>query len=107
MPPATRLLALVALSTLVSACSINGTYIDSTRPDAAKLRYISGNGSATLDLFDSARCEGRTTGILNNLFVPDSRRRADMSVPPSSCWGGCRFRQTRALEAADGLLAHK
>lgn len=82
MPSATRLLALFALSTLVSACSINGTYIDSTRPDAAKLRYISGNGSATLDLFDSARCEGRTTGILNNLFVPDSRRRADMSVPP-------------------------
>lgn len=57
MPLAVRLLTLVALTALLNACSSNGSYTDSTRPDATKLRYISGNGSATLDLFDNVYCE--------------------------------------------------
>lgn len=82
MPFATRILTPIFLSTLVSACSMNGTYVDSPRSDAAKLRYVSNNESATLDLFDDAHCDGRNTGLLNNLFSTDTKRRADMSVPP-------------------------
>lgn len=82
MPVATRILTPLALSALLSACSINGSYVDSTAPDAAKLRYVSSNVSATLDLFDNAHCDGRTTGLLNNMFTADTRRRADMAVPP-------------------------
>lgn len=81
MPFATRLLMPVLLS-LLSACSINGSYLDSPNTDAAKLRYVSNNESATLDLFDDAHCDGRTTGMLNNLFLADTKRRADMIVPP-------------------------
>ncbi|WP_407297393.1 hypothetical protein [Stutzerimonas zhaodongensis] len=75
--------AVVAL--MVGGCSIQGTYTDSTEPDAAKLRFISDLSSATLGVFDEKHCDGRTTGILNNLFVPNSGRRVGMAVePPAS-----------------------
>ncbi|WNW09978.1 hypothetical protein RRX38_02045 [Pseudomonas sp. DTU_2021_1001937_2_SI_NGA_ILE_001] len=82
MPALFRLMALAPLAVTLHGCSINGTYPESTNPEAAKLRYISGNSSATLDLFDGDHCAGWTTGLLNNLFVADTRKRVDMIVPP-------------------------
>ncbi len=67
---------------LLGGCAINGSYTDATEPDAAKLRFISDLSSATLNVFDEQHCGGRTTGLLNNLFAPNSKRRADMVVEP-------------------------
>lgn len=76
-PIATTLLML-----LLSGCSIHGSYPDATETDAAKLRFISDLDSATLAVFDAEHCGGRTTGILNNLFIANTSRRADMSIAP-------------------------
>nr|WP_236112632.1 hypothetical protein [Pseudomonas asturiensis] len=65
---------------LLSGCSFNGSFPDASEPDAAKLRFISDNGNATLDLFDAEHCSGQTTGLLNNMFAANTRRRADMSI---------------------------
>jgi hypothetical protein len=65
---------------LLGGCSFNGSYPDASEPDAAKLRFISSNESSTLDLFDAEHCDGQTTGLLNNLFSANTRRRAAMSV---------------------------
>lgn len=70
------------LALLLSGCSIHGTYPDATEKDAAKLRFISGLDSATLGVFDADHCAGQTTGILNNLFLANTSRRADMSIAP-------------------------
>ncbi|BCQ61028.1 hypothetical protein PBOI14_27780 [Pseudomonas sp. Boi14] len=65
---------------LLGGCSFNGTYPDASAPDAAKLRFISSSDSSTLDLFDAEHCGGQTTGLLNNLFSANTRRRAAMSA---------------------------
>ena len=70
------------LSALLGGCSVNGTYPDATEPDAAKLRFVANTQNATLDYFDGAHCDGQTTGILNNLFMGDTKRRVGMSVAP-------------------------
>lgn len=70
------------LMLLLSGCSIHGSYPDATETDAAKLRFISDLDSATLAVFDAEHCGGRTTGILNNLFIANTSRRADMSIAP-------------------------
>ncbi|HWD33222.1 MAG TPA: hypothetical protein VG536_16690 [Pseudomonas sp.] len=74
--------ALIAASMLLSGCSFTGTYPDATEPDAAKLRFISTMSGATLDVFDAQHCMGRTTGLLNNLFVANTKRRAGMTIAP-------------------------
>lgn len=77
-----RMLGAVSIAALfLGGCSFNGSYLDATEPDAAKLRFISSNESSTLDLFDPKHCDGQTTGLLNNLFAANTRRRAGMSVP--------------------------
>jgi len=77
-----RVLGAASIAALsISGCSINGSFPDATEPDAAKLRFISSNQNSTLDVFDAAHCGGQTTGLLNNLFTANTRRRADMSVP--------------------------
>lgn len=65
---------------LLGGCSFNGSYPDASESDSAKLRFISSNENSTLDLFDEEHCGGQTTGILNNLFTANTRRRADMSI---------------------------
>lgn len=82
MPAALRSVTVTLLSILLTACSINGSYPDATAPEAAKLRFVASTDSATLDYFDATHCAGLTTGILNNLFLADTKRRADMIVPP-------------------------
>lgn len=72
--------AAITVAILLSGCSVNGTYPDASGPDAAKLRFISSNESSTLDIFDAEHCGGQTTGILNNLFLANTRRRAAMSA---------------------------
>jgi hypothetical protein len=76
--------AVGAAALLLGGCSANGTFVDATAPDAAKLRFISSNESATLDIFDAEHCGGQTTGILNNLFLANTRRRAAMSAAAPS-----------------------
>lgn len=76
-------IATTMLMLLLSGCSIHGSYPDATEPDAAKLRFISGLDSATLAVFDAEHCGGRTTGILNNLFLANTSRRAEMSIAPT------------------------
>lgn len=75
-----RAVGIAILLGTLSACSVNGTYPDATEPDAAKLRFISAEQSATLDVYDDAHCTGRTTGILNNPLMANTKRRADMQV---------------------------
>ncbi|WP_417701905.1 hypothetical protein [Pseudomonas sp.] len=79
-------IATATLTLLLSGCSIHGSYPDAAETDAAKLRFISGLDSATLAVFDAQHCGGRTTGILNNLFIANTSRRADMSIaaPPDA-----------------------
>ncbi|AZC26563.1 hypothetical protein C4K39_4918 [Pseudomonas sessilinigenes] len=79
-----RVSGAMAFALILSGCSLSGTYPDATEADAAKLRFISDMSSATLGVFDEQNCDGQTTGILNNLFLADSRRRANMSIPPAS-----------------------
>ncbi|WP_054891281.1 MULTISPECIES: hypothetical protein [unclassified Pseudomonas] len=81
---AARSITLVAACALLGACSFNGTYQDSSRTDAAKLRYVSNTSNSTLDVYRGPRCEGSTTGLLNNFLARDTRRRADMRVPPTA-----------------------
>lgn len=82
MPLAVCLLTLIALTTLLNTGSSNGSCTDSTRSDAAKLRYISDSGSAALHLYGSLSCEGKTTGMLNNLFMAHTKRHSNMIVTP-------------------------
>jgi len=79
-----RALGTVAFVLILGGCSVSGSYPDATEPDAAKLRFISEMSSATLGVLDEHHCNGQTTGILNNLFLANTRRRADMSMPPAS-----------------------
>lgn len=73
--------AMLGLLSLLAGC-INGNYQDASEPDAAKLRFISSLTGSTLDYYDAQHCEGRTTGLLNNWMVVDTKRRVDMRVPP-------------------------
>lgn len=77
-----RIFSALSLVSLLSACSVNGSYPDATEPDAAKLRFISNTQNSTLDFFDAQNCAGRTTGILNNFLMADTKRRVGMIVPP-------------------------
>ncbi len=79
-----RTLGATCLAVMLSGCSVTGTYPDATEPDAAKLRFISDMSSSTLSVMDAQHCDGQTTGILNNLFLANTRRRAGMSMPPVS-----------------------
>ncbi|NVZ71755.1 hypothetical protein [Pseudomonas costantinii] len=79
-----RAFGAAAFALMLSGCSVSGSYPDATEPDAAKLRFISDLSSATLSVLDEEHCDGQTTGILNNLFLANTRRRADMSMPPLS-----------------------
>lgn len=81
-PPLRALGAMTAVAVLLSGCSIHGSYPDAVEPDAAKLRFISDLDNSTLDLFDTQHCDGRTTGMLNNMFMANSTRRVDMTIPP-------------------------
>ncbi|MGY2316564.1 hypothetical protein ACW9I6_17935 [Pseudomonas sp. SDO5522_S412] len=72
----------LALVTLLSGCSVHGTYPDAAEPDAAKLRFIPNTTNSTLFVYDAQHCMGETTGILNNMFLVDTKRRVDMLVPP-------------------------
>ncbi|WP_440785063.1 hypothetical protein ACTACU_06210 [Pseudomonas syringae] len=84
---------LTAITASLSGCSFNGSYPDATEADAAKLRFVSNVENSTLDLFDAEHCGGRNTGLLNNLFAADTRRRADMSVaPPADARGYLEIR---------------
>ncbi|QLF94221.1 hypothetical protein HW090_13860 [Pseudomonas sp. ABC1] len=74
--------ALITAAALSVGCSFHGSYPDSTAPDAAKLRFISDMDSATLSLLDAEHCDGRTTGLLNNLFAANTKRRAEMRAAP-------------------------
>ncbi|WP_397448245.1 hypothetical protein [Pseudomonas sp. NA-150] len=80
--PLRAVTAIAVLSSLLSGCSFHGSYPDATESDAAKLRFISNTQNSTLDVYDAQHCEGQTTGMLNNMFVVDTRRRAAMSVAP-------------------------
>lgn len=71
---------LILLTTLLSGCSTNGTYIDYSGSDAVKIRFIADTKNSTMDYFDAQHCYGLTTGMLNNLFVKNTSRRADMRV---------------------------
>ncbi|NWD23437.1 hypothetical protein [Pseudomonas yamanorum] len=77
-----RALAALVLASLLSGCSIHGAYTDASAPDAAKLRFISNTSNTTLDIYDAQHCTGQNTGMLNNFLVVDTKRRADMLVPP-------------------------
>jgi hypothetical protein len=79
-----RMLGATLFAVMLGGCSVSGTYPDTTEPDAAKLRFISDTSSATLSVMDAQHCDGQTTGILNNLVLANTRRRADMSMPPAS-----------------------
>jgi hypothetical protein len=67
---------------LLVGCNINGTYQDATDPDAAKVRFVANTDNATIDYFDAGHCDGLTTGMLNNVLIGDSKRRAGMLVAP-------------------------
>jgi hypothetical protein len=67
--------------TLQSGCSVNGSYVDPNGDDVAKVRLVAINTSATLDWYNGKTCEGKTTGILNNMFMSNTKRRADMKAP--------------------------
>ncbi|WP_028694050.1 hypothetical protein [Pseudomonas cremoricolorata] len=66
----------------LSGCMFNGNYPDATGDDAAKLRFISSNDNTVMALFDAEHCDGRSTGMLNNIFSANANRRADMRVAP-------------------------
>ncbi|WP_042553881.1 MULTISPECIES: hypothetical protein [Pseudomonas] len=94
--------ALIGAAVLLAGCSFNGTYPDSNAPDAAKLRFISNMESATLSVFDAEHCDGRTTGLLNNLFAANTKRRADMRVAPSE--GAKAYLEVRLEPGNETLL---
>jgi hypothetical protein len=77
-----RAFTALALVSLLGGCSVHGTYPDATEPDAAKLRFISNTSNTTVDIYDAQHCQGQTTGMLNNIFLVDTKRRVDMAVPP-------------------------
>jgi hypothetical protein len=78
-----RLRGVVSIAALLlGGCSFHGSFPDASEPDSAKLRFISSNENSTLDFFDAEHCDGQTTGLLNNLFTADTRRRVGMSVAP-------------------------
>lgn len=68
---------------LLSGCSVNGSYVDPKGDDVAKIRFVAKNSSATLDWYNGNTCEGKTTGILNNKFLSDTKRRIHMKAPPN------------------------
>jgi hypothetical protein len=86
--------------TLLSGCSITGTYPDATDPDAAKVRFVANTDNATMNYFDAQHCDGLTTGILNNLLLRDSNRRVGMIVaPPEKARGYLEFKLKPEQEA--------
>ncbi|SDJ06273.1 hypothetical protein SAMN05216189_101239 [Pseudomonas delhiensis] len=91
--PSLRAAIMLAVLSVLSGCNFNGTYPDATEPDAAKLRFISNVENTTMTLFDAKHCEGQNTGLLNNLFTTDTRRRVDMSIaPPANTRGYLEIR---------------
>lgn len=94
--------ALFAVPILMTGCSINGSYPDSNVSDAAKLRFISHMPSASLDLFDAEHCDGRTTGLLNNPLMANSKRRVDMRAAPPE--GTKAYLEIRLEPGRDSLL---
>ncbi|MDU8498112.1 hypothetical protein RYB01_02825 [Pseudomonas syringae] len=87
------LVLLTSITVSLNGCSFNGSYPDATDADAAKLRFVSNVENSTLDLFDAEHCDGRTTGLLNNILAADTRRRAGMSVaPPADAKGYLEIR---------------
>lgn len=64
----------------LGGCSINGSYIDYSGSDAVKIRFIADTKNSTMAYLDAQHCSGLTTGMLNNLFVKNTSRRADMRV---------------------------
>lgn len=96
------LAALFAVPILLAGCSFNGSFPDSNASDAAKLRFISNMESATLNLFDTEHCDGRTTGLLNNLFAANTKRRADMRAAPPE--GAKAYLEIRVDPGKDTLL---
>lgn len=81
--PLRRAVTVCTFAATLSGCSFNGTYPDYEGPEPAKLRFISKLESATLNIFDAEHCGGLTTGLMNNLFAANTRRRADMNIPPA------------------------
>ncbi|KPG82605.1 hypothetical protein [Pseudomonas sp. RIT-PI-o] len=78
---------------LLTGCNITGTYQDATDPDAAKVRFVANTDNATIDYFDAEHCDGLTTGMLNNVLIGDSKRRAGMMVaPPEQARGYLEFK---------------
>ncbi|NWE12951.1 hypothetical protein [Pseudomonas yamanorum] len=67
---------------VLAGCAAKSNYVDATEPDAAKLRFVSNSSNAKLYYLDDQHCAGREAGALNNLYVPDTPRRAGMIVPP-------------------------
>jgi len=78
----------IALCILLSGCSVNGSYPEVVDPNPAKLRFVANVDNASLIFFTAERCEGYTTGVLNNMFVRDTSRRVNMSfAPPADARG--------------------
>lgn len=71
----------LAVAALSLAGCFAGNYRDAPEPEAAKLRFITDMPSTTLGIEDAQRCEAQSTGLLNNLFAANPRRRVDMTFP--------------------------
>lgn len=85
-PP--RMWPMIALCALLSGCSLNGSYPEVVDPNPAKLRFVANVDNASLMLFTAERCQGYTTGVLNNVFARDTSRRVGMSfAPPADARG--------------------
>lgn len=100
--PISRALTVGLFISVLSGCSFNGTYPDYEGPDPAKLRFISKLDNVTLNIFDAEHCGGLTTGLMNNLFAANTKRRADMSVPPAE--GTKAYLELRLKPGADLML---
>ncbi|WP_278387810.1 hypothetical protein [Pseudomonas oryzihabitans] len=66
---------LLLLSCVLAGCSSRAPYPDTQEPNAAKLRFVSTVGSATLNYYDAANCEGLKAGTLNSVLSGKSERR--------------------------------
>lgn len=73
---------LLLLSCALAGCTSRAPYPDAQEPNAAKLRFVSTVGSATLNYYDAANCEGLKAGTLNSVLSGKSERRVQMLAPP-------------------------
>src|SRR6218665_143228 len=73
-------LIVVFCTAVLSGCGVNGTYVDYSGSDAVKIRFIADANTSTMGYLDAQHCSGLTTGMLNNLFLKNTSRRADMRV---------------------------